>query len=202
MGSPKPLLPWLGSTLVVRQTEALLDAGTEIVCVVTGNFGGAVSEAVAGSDKIAHATLKLERRVLMTPSLRYKEGKTFSILAGLAVLPPRVSMIALLAVDQPRPAVVIEKVLTSHVRSGRPLTSPRFDGHGGHPLVFSATLRRELESITEQNEGIREVMRRHGHEINWVQFDDPVVRLDLNTPEAYKAALINSVAQDSSKATQ
>jgi CTP:molybdopterin cytidylyltransferase MocA len=37
-------------------------------------------------------------------------------------------------------------------------------------------------------QGIREVLRAHRAEINEVQIDDPIVRLDINSPEAYEAA--------------
>jgi CTP:molybdopterin cytidylyltransferase MocA len=189
MGASKPLLPWSGATLVERQAEALVEAGVEVVCVVTGHRGGEVAEAVARSEALNSSTLKEGRRIVIAPSLRYREGKTFSIRAGLAALPHDARAIILLAVDQPRPAWVTRRVVESHMASGRPVSSPRYDGHGGHPLVFSALLRPELEAVSEEREGVREVMRRHAHEINWALFDDPVVRLDLNTPEAYQAAV-------------
>lgn len=189
MGSPKPLLPWFGATLVERQVEALLQAGVDIVCVVTGHRGSDVASAVGGSALFTDDLLKADRRVVIAHNPLYKEGKTTSIKAGLAALPPRLGALAILAVDQPRPAYVTRRVLESHAASGRPATSPRFDGHGGHPLVFDAALMAELEAVSEEKEGLREVMRRHARQINWVPFDDPVVRLDLNTPEAYRAAL-------------
>ena len=68
------------------------------------------------------------------------------------------------------------------------ITSPRYEGRGGHPLLFSATLRGELESITDEGQGVREVFDVHRGEVNEVMFDDPIVRLDLNTPEEYEAA--------------
>ncbi len=189
MGSPKPLLEWLGATLVERQTEALLSAGAETVCIVTGHRRTAVVEAAARSPIVHTAVLKDGRRVVMAPNARYRQGKTTSIKAGLAALPPSARTIIILAVDQPRPAGIIRRVVESHLASGRPITSPRYEGHGGHPLVFSASLLPELEAISEEREGLREVVRRHADEINWEPFSDPVVRLDLNTPEAYQAAL-------------
>ncbi len=189
MGSAKPLLPWFGATLVERQVEALLQAGVDIVCVVTGHHGSEVADAVGGSALFTNAVLNGDRRIVIAHNPRYKEGKTTSIKAGLAAIPPRLGTIAILAVDQPRPSHVTRRVLESHAASGRPATSPRFDGHGGHPLVFDAALMAELEAVSEEKEGLREVMRRHAQEINWVPFDDPVVRLDLNTPEAYWSAL-------------
>ena len=55
--------------------------------------------------------------------------------------------------------------------------------------MFSATLRQELLDITEGNEGIREVVRRHAGQMNPIDFDTRIVRLDLNTPDSYQAAI-------------
>ena len=54
--------------------------------------------------------------------------------------------------------------------------------------MFSARLRQELLDITEANQGIREVVRRHAGQMNLIDFDSRVVRLDLNTPDSYEAA--------------
>ena len=55
-------------------------------------------------------------------------------------------------------------------------------------LIFSASLKSELERITEENQGIREVFEAHRDEVFEVAVDDPILRLDLNTPEAYEEA--------------
>ena len=69
------------------------------------------------------------------------------------------------------------------------VTSPRYSGHGGHPLFFDASLLQELSDISEDREGVREIMKRYDAEMNRVYFDNPIVRFDLNTPDDYKAAL-------------
>jgi molybdenum cofactor cytidylyltransferase len=178
MGRPKPLLAWAGKTLVEAQVASLLAAGVDEVIVVTGKSDAAVAPIV---NALSHA-----KRV-HNPD--FSVGKTSSIRAGVAPLPTEVSTIVLLAVDQPRPAWVVRRVLESHLSSNAPFTSPRFDGHGGHPLVFDGALRSELASVTEENEGIREVFRRHEGQMNAVEFDNEIVRLDINTPEAYESAL-------------
>src|SRR3990172_6610084 len=102
MGRPKPLLPWFGATLVERQVEALLDAGVDDVYVVTGHRAYEVQAKVHG-DRV--------HRIL---NPHYMLGKSTSVKAGLAGLPEETSAILLLAVDQPRPAWLIRKVLESH----------------------------------------------------------------------------------------
>jgi molybdenum cofactor cytidylyltransferase len=178
MGSPKPLLSWQEKTLVEAQVENLLAGGVDEVYVVTGKSD---PETAPILEKLAHT-----HRV-HNPD--YLQGKTTSVRAGVAALPDSTTCILLLAVDQPRPAWVIRRVIESHIASGAPLTSPRYHGHGGHPLIFDASLRDELAAITEEKQGIREVFQRHEASMNSVEFDNEIIRLDMNTPEAYESGL-------------
>ena len=178
MGSPKGLLPWRGTTLVEYQMNSLLQAGCDKVIVVTGKYD------------VEMAPLLTDRPgITRVYNPKFLEGKATSIKAGIWEVPDGVHSIVLLAVDQPRPAWVIEQVLKVHTDFGADITSPGYDGHGGHPLVFDAQLRTELAAITEEGEGIRAIFRKPDIDHHRVKFDSEVVRLDINTPEAYEKAL-------------
>jgi molybdenum cofactor cytidylyltransferase len=179
MGVAKPLLPWFGRPLALAQIASLIKGGADDVYVVTGK-----------SDMELRPLLKNVPHVHRVHNPHFAEGKTTSVKAGVAALPEGISAIVLLAVDQPRPAWVVRRVLESHIASGKVLTSPRNEGHGGHPLVFAASLRAEFAAITEDQKGIRAVFNKHAHEMNRVEFDSEIVRLDLNTPKAYREALL------------
>ena len=176
MGRPKPLLDWHGVPLVRYQVDGLLSAGVDEVVVVLGHESDLVARHVSG-DGIRSVVNK-----------NYRHGKTTSVLRGILSANPDATDLLLLAVDQPRPDWVVQRVVESHVEKNALITSPRYEGRGGHPLVFSATLRGELESITDEGQGIREVFDVHRGEVNEVPFDDPVIRLDLNTPEDFESA--------------
>ena len=178
MGRAKPLLPWEGTTLVQYQVASLQNGGVDEVCVVTGAGGEAVGPLFADVTGV---------RVVPNPD--YKSGKTTSVRTGVRAVDAAAAAVVILAVDQPRPDWVIRRVVESHLSTDAPVTSPRFQGRGGHPLVFSAGLRQELLGITEANQGIREVVRRHADGMNLVEFDSRIVRLDINTPDSYAAAL-------------
>ena len=170
------MLPWCGATLVERQVCALADAGAARVVVVVGHEAGAVIPYVA------------HPRASYVVNPDFRSGKATSVKAGVRVVSEGADAILLLAVDQPRPATVISRVIEAHLEAGALITSPRFEGRGGHPLIFAASLRAELEAISEETEGIREVFQAHRQEVNEVPIDDPVIRLDLNTPEDYERA--------------
>ncbi len=179
MGKPKALLDWFGVPLVIAQANSLLEGGAERVIVVTG----------AHHEEIHTVASKLgDARVVN--NAEWASGKTTSIKTGLTALSDECDTIVLLAVDQPRPAWVVDRALNSHIKSSCDVTSPRYDGHGGHPLIFDISLLDQLSHISEEREGVREVMKRYENTMNRAYFDNPVIRLDLNTPNDYQAALI------------
>ncbi len=178
MGKPKALLDWFGKPLVLAQAHALIEGGANRVIVVTGAHHNEISLAIAD-----------EPNTTIANNPHWIRGKTTSIKTGLDQLNPDCQTIIVLAVDQPRPAWVVNQALHSHIASQRPTTSPRHSGHGGHPLLFDISLLPELSNISEEREGLREVMKRYDQNMNRVYFDNPIVRFDLNTPEDYEAAL-------------
>ena len=176
MGQPKALLPWGSTTLVEYQIACLAGSGVSDVLVVLGHQ----------ADEVTPRVRTTQARFVLNPL--YKLGKTTSIKAGLREIDAGADAILLLAVDQPRTTEIISTVIRAHFERGALITSPRFHGRGGHPLIFSASLREELQKISEEREGIREVFRAHRHEVTEVELDDPIVTLDLNTREDYEQA--------------
>ena len=94
----------------------------------------------------------------------------------------------LIGVDQPRNVEILSILMSSHERSQALITSPRYEGRGGHPAIFSASLKSELLNMTEMGEGLRQIFNRHREQMNSVLFDDPLVRRDLNSVDDYEQA--------------
>ena len=178
MGKPKALLDWFGTPLVVAQVNSLHDGGAEQVIVVTGAHHGEIHSVAS---RLVDTTI--------VNNADWASGKTTSIKTGLSALSNECDTIILLAVDQPRPSWVVERALNSHRASGCVVTSPRYSGHGGHPLIFDISILDQLSNISEEREGVREVMKRYEDEMNRAYFKNPVIRLDLNTPDDYETAL-------------
>ena len=176
MGRPKPLLPWRGVILVEYQVASLTAAGASEVIVVLGHRHGEVAPHVEGPG------------VRCVVNLDYRDGRSTSIRVGIAATAPDAEAIVLLGVDQPRPPEIVAATLASHLDSGALITSPRRNGRGGHPIVFSPALRGELNAITEEQQGIRQVFRAHRDEVNEIEIDAPAIHLDLNTAEDYERA--------------
>ena len=85
-----------------------------------------------------------------------------------------------------------------HREHGRLITVPEFGGKGGHPIIVSARLLSELQTIDEETQGIKAVVRRHADDTVRVDLGTPEILWDLNTPEQYEEAL-GSTGQSASQ---
>lgn len=168
----KALLPWRGSTLVEYQVYSLLRAGVSQVVLVVGHRGEEVAAPVRGRPDVEVAF-----------NGEYRLGKTTSVKAGLRLVAPSATGVLVLAVDQPRPAHMLESLVKAHLERDALITCPVYRGHTGHPLIFASSLLPELMSITEAGEGLREVTLRYRDETHRLEVDTPVVTLDVNSPE-------------------
>ena len=180
MERPKQLLDWGGVPLVRYQAEQAARAGFEAIVVVLGHL---VEEVLSAME-----TAPLPPRTSIVVNRDYREGKTTTIKAGLRTLMPSTAAVAILSVDQPRPAEVLRRLLEMHLRGGHRISVPVFQGKHGHPPVFEGALIPELLRITEEGQGIREVIERHRDALREIAFADPLVRTNLNTPEDYEVA--------------
>ena len=109
--------------------NSLLRAGCEKVVVVTGKYDAEMMPVLIDRPEIIRAY-----------NPKYAEGKATSVKTGIWALPDDVRSIVLLAVDQPRPTWGTERILNEHADYGADITSPRFNDHGGHPLIFNSSL--------------------------------------------------------------
>ena len=169
---------WFGKPLISYQIDSLLTGGCDSVVVVTG-----------ASDSLLQPILDETESVIAVHNPQYQSGKASSVRVGASAIAHDCDAIVLLAVDQPRPAWVIRRVLDAHYDSDAIITAPRYYGHGGHPLVFSAELIEDLKSVTETRQGVREIMSARADVVNEVQFESSVVRIDVNTPQGYLDAM-------------
>ena len=188
MERPKQTLDWLGSPLVAYQLRQLLEAGLGQVVVVLGHEIGAIRPLVDAIE---------DERISIVNNPGYRSGKTSSITAGLRQVGPEAGTVLLLAADQPRPAALLRRIVEEHVAVSALVSIPAYRGKHGHPPVFDASLIPELLLITEEGEGIREVIQRHSDGIHEVAIDDPLVLTNLNTPEDYDHALALATGRES-----
>ena len=172
------MLDWQRVPLVQYQVRSLIDSGVDQIIAVLGHRAESIRPLVES-----------ESGAEVVVNLRYRTGKSSSVRAGLKMLNPEAGHVMIISVDQPRSPKLLSEVLETHLRQGSAITYPVYQGRGGHPVLFSRGLLPELMSISEAKRGLREVIERHGAEVNRVPVDDPEAILDMNTAEDYRRAV-------------
>jgi len=174
MGRPKALLEWGSETLIEYQIDELRQPPVEHVVVVLGHRAADVRPFAE----------KLECHVVVNEV--YKRGRASSLRMGARSLPDDTRTIVVLDVDSPRPRLVIQRLIESHIRASSMITVPTFDGQRGHPTVIDGWLLPELRRVRERTQGLRGLLEAHEADIVEVPFDSEVVLLGFNTPQEYE----------------
>ena len=186
MGEPKALLawppsPWPGATLLSHAVLSVLEAGYAPVVVVLGHNAEALRP---------HAPQ--DARVRVVVNARYAEGRATSIACGVAALAGEaVDGVLIASVDQPRTVEMLHALRHAWERmQPRPLLAvPTYEGRAGHPPLFDAALIPQLLRVSEERQGLREVVARHRAARLAVPCDDPLAGVNVNTPTDYEHAL-------------
>ena len=176
MGEPKGLLELAGRTFLARTVSALVEGGCDPVFVVV-----AVDEKELAAEAARAGAVVVE-------NLAPGEGPITSLRLVLTLLDSTVAGLAYLPVDHPmvRPETV-SALLQAARTTNAFLTVPMVGDKRGHPALFSASLFSELSDPSLEG-GARTIVHRHLEKATQVQVDDPGVLMDIDTPEAYRAA--------------
>lgn len=172
MGRPKALLRWGNTTLLdhaLRQARAARIADLVVV------LGPATRELVLADVKVAF-------------NPEPESGRSASIRLGSEALPDAANAILVQSVDQPVETQVIAALFEA-VERGALIAVPSHGGRRGHPICVAGALLPELRVVSEADEGLRAVVRRHGDGVVEVPVDSESVLWNLNDPVAYAAAV-------------
>jgi molybdenum cofactor cytidylyltransferase len=173
MGTCKTSLPWgEGKTLLTYQIEQWLDLDFTPVVVLGSHNSHQQKDCPPGS--------------LAVINPHANAGKTTSLLAGLQHIPQDFEVLAISAVDQPRKLEIYQRLLQAHINNLALITAPTYQGKMGHPLLFDQKMRSHLQNIREETFGLRQIIKEFYPLIYKVEFDNPAVLIDINTPEAYE----------------
>lgn len=173
MGICKTSLPWYNNqTLLQYQVTEFLKA--DFIPIVVLSPQNANSQP----------NFFEETQTIINPDP--SRGKTSSILTGLTQIHQDFTTLAISAVDQPRPREIYQKLHYFHLLNKALITAPTYNDRIGHPLIFSPEMFPHLNSISEANQGLRQIVKEFNSSIQKVEFNHPIVLTDLNTPEHYQ----------------
>lgn len=179
MGREKALLPWHGSTFLESAIRTL-GPQTDMVLVVAGTNAERLRPIVDAAGAFLVVNRNPER------------GQFSSLQVGVQEVLNRGRDAAIITlVDRPAPRPGTIRLLKSaFLDSSSEIWAvvPQFDGRHGHPFVagremITAFLRAPLDSTA------REVEHAHQGHIRYLDVDDPLVVLNVDTPEDYERIL-------------
>jgi molybdenum cofactor cytidylyltransferase len=175
MGEPKAFLPWKeGQTLLSYQVLQWQQAGFQ-------------PWVVLGSHHLAAAEPHLQgTKLLINPDPNL--GKTHSIRVGVEGIPADFRVLAISAVDQPRPAWIYHSLLEYHLRHRAWVTVPVHRGRRGHPTLIDGRLREELLHLREETLGLRQLLQDLDKRVQEVELYTTDIFLDYNTPADLQAS--------------
>lgn len=188
MGPPKQLLPWGAGTMLGEVVTRLQASGVSQVVVVTGHERAAVEAAAGAAARPGGPPLTFAHN----PDFAQSEMAR-SLQAGLAALPENCQALLVVLADQPNlePAVVarlIERWRTTRAA----VVAPFFGEQRGHPILFDRALWPNLRTLPPEANP-RQLLPAAGP-IERVAVETEAILLDLDTPEAYAAALARRTA--------
>ncbi len=176
MGRDKALLPWRGGTFLSAAIQALQQA-TELVIVVAGRNHADLAPIVN-----AHAAFMI---VNQNP----EQGQFGSLQLGLQDVMNRGRDAAIVTlVDRPAPAVeTIQQLEATFLTADEPTWAvvPEHAGKHGHPIVIG----REMISAFLQapvTSSARDVEHAQQQHVLYVPVSDPLVALNVDTPEDFE----------------
>jgi molybdenum cofactor cytidylyltransferase len=170
LGRPKQLEPWGGTNLlghVVARTRAF---PVDEIWVVLGH----------DAERILEETDLADVGVVENPE--WEEGIASSLRVGLDALNrlSRCERALIVIGDQPDPSVeVVTELLDSHIRSGKPVSIPKYRYTLGNPVVVDRSLWSRLMSL-EGDEGAMRLWQAHPEWVNEVWFSETPPR-DVDT---------------------
>jgi len=165
-GRNKMLEPIDGKEMLRGVVGEALQSGAEVT-VVVGHERERVEQILKGLD------------VKVIYNENYRSGMSSSIKAGIKesnadailILPGDVAFIQ---------SEQIRAVISEYIRTGAPIIVPTYQGRGGHPILFSSSLRDELLGITEEGRGLKEVTARHRDEIDRLELHTARILVDID----------------------
>ncbi|HAJ57016.1 MAG TPA: hypothetical protein DCL35_04525 [Candidatus Omnitrophica bacterium] len=171
-GSPKPLAPLGPKTVIEHIQERLLLTGLSEIIIVLGHKAESIAPFIYKGPRV--------KSIVNTD---YALGQTSSFKAGLNAVSPYSEGIMLLPVDMPAiQPDTIEELTHIFIKRAPLILVPSYQGHNGHPPVFSKRLKEELLCM-ENDEPLSTLIHKHEAEILKIPVDDPGVTASFNTPE-------------------
>lgn len=178
MGQPKALLSYRGRSFAEHLVSATRHERVGLTRIVLGAQAGEI-----------RSRLPLDATwILENPN--WQQGQLSSVQAVIRGLPPSgTEGLILCPVDHPLiSSFLVAQLIHEFDSTEKQIVLPTYEGKRGHPVIFRASLYKELLAASPKV-GAREVVWAHPKDVTEVETDEEAVVLNLNDPETLKKAL-------------
>ncbi len=119
--------------------------------------------------------------VLFVINPEYKTGgMSSSIKAGVSNIRPSKAYL-ITPGDMPYlQSWICKKIIDVYASSKAKIVIPSFEGKGGHPILFDATLREELLTVNEETKGLKGILRRHENDVLKFEIGTSRILIDID----------------------
>ena len=190
MGSDKALLPWPPSA--TGFVAGLATADTFLSAAIRLFFSRVdVVLVVAGKNEIALAPIVYANGASLVVNPDPARGQFSSLRVGLQEVLNRGRDAAMVTLVD-RPPLRVETIATLEAAFERATANrkwaviPEYQGKHGHPILAGREMIEAFLKAAETSNA-RDVEHAHQSEIEYVPVDDPLVALNVDTPEQYAA---------------
>jgi molybdenum cofactor cytidylyltransferase len=172
-GRIKQLLPWRGRTLIENSIRVVKSSQAAQVLVVLGAHAEEIRAKIQGQ----------AARVVLNRD--WKTGHASSIRAGLNALDAGTAAAVFVNADQPLLTTdAVNRIIQRYYETAAPIIAPLYAGKRGSPVLFDRDHFTELMGL-QGDQGGRELIATHRDQVEFVEFDDAQMALDVDTPEDY-----------------
>lgn len=125
--------------------------------------------------------------LIITYNDGWKVGQSSSIRRGLEELPETTQACLFLLSDQPQiPISLVRLIIKRFNEHKSAIIAPRVNGKRGNPVLFDRSTFPELLKL-KGNEGGRMIFDKH--EVDYIEWDDESILIDVDTEESYQKLL-------------
>ncbi|MGH1578027.1 nucleotidyltransferase family protein [Planktotalea sp.] len=186
------LLPAAGASSRMRGGDKLLELveGKPILEVLASRAIEAKSKVIITLPSPEHprvaAIAHLDVTQIYVPNAH--EGMSYSLRAGVAALPKNAEGLMILPADMPEITAQDISLAWARYDEKRPiaLQCTTQSGARGHPIIFSPELVAKFDLLTGDR-GAFSLLKEHETEVECVELQGERARLDLDTPEEWRA---------------
>jgi len=170
--TPKQLLRYQNRSLLQHAAEIAVDSNAGETLVVVGFELERMKTELRG----------LEVRVVENPG--WQEGIASSIRVAISSLPPSFESVIILLCDQPLITTeLLNELIRTRERTGKPIVACQYEGTAGVPALFHCSVFPEL-ALLKGDRGAKHLIEQYGDRVALIPF--PGGNVDIDTLADYE----------------